>query len=1323
VSNGFNKIKTQQEALNTSLLKGHKLISTNTQDTQQYLKVTQQLQKGNWIKDIGVYIDKATGKMYQFQNAQRNIMVDTITWEKALVTAGKRILQWTVSTSVVFGTISAFKQMITVIQEVDKSLTEVNKVLDLNADKLKSLSLTAVEVGQEYGRTTNEVLSAIGAFAKAGMDEKVSTDMAKLALLLGNVGDMSIDSAQETLIAANAGYQLGNSYSSLLGIIDKFNEIANKNATEVSSLSEAWKVSAATAKLAGLSIDEYTALVGTAQSVTQRSGSEIGNAWKTILMRMQGVADGTDTLEEDLSKAEEALNSIGIAVRETPDKFRPAMVIISEFAQKYKELEEAGKTVQLNYVTEALAGKYRANILKSTLQNFDMVNKQLNESMNASGSALRENERYMQSLEARIKQLTVTYEKLAIKFVSSDFLKGLVSSVTEFLNVVDRVTTGLGGFNTVLLLTISTFGVFKAKAIVDFIETLILIGLEAKKTTLAMALFRGTTIALGTSIKTLGASLLALLSNPVTWLVAALVAIPAGIIAWTNHNQKLIEQQKELASAQTEFNNTLKDFYQTLENTNLSKLISDLEKIKETVKYDETIKKIDEIKTKLASLSEKGQNKTRFGRLEYKDLTDELNKLEKQIQPVTEAQAKLKKATEDLKEPFIVNNGIIVLNKELLEQWAISKSEITQDMLKNTIILAEAELKKETEILNKRLANYNLEIEGLKTLAEVKKAAYVLAYEDTSESSDMGISMNIRSGLANSYENSIKNIKDKQDYLKNLTLRVNANFSTYTPRSGSKTSTKTPIEYEDMSAERIKSYNYQVEEDKLDSEILEKKIKLAAKQKDYNKEISLSNQLLQNQQKTIKDIEIANSKILAEQQTVKSRTKYNTDEWFDPTGEASLKYKELLNSFAGKTDNASKVAKRDIEDIFKSLYSLKKAWKDNENQIESMNEALDSTKQSIEDIKKTADETLEKNFDTTLKSISKSISLTISDLRQDQEKEYNKMKKALDDYKDSQEKIIKQKQTELDLLKEQYDLEDRIKKLNEINEEIAKVQADNRFEYINAQGLIEYTYDKEKYNELIKERQDLVDEYAKDDVIKAKEKEIKALEDAKDEQVKIMEDEIETTKSNYQTKIDNYEAFKTTLEEMQNMELDDLRTNVSDKITELQKYSDAWKEHSAKILEAQASLSNSGLSSSSTSSKSGSSSSSKISSSDAVSIITTTGGSDSVNDARKKLLQKLLSGTHHNGIDDGVFMGGKPFDSKTEAIVKVLKNQEVPFTKPQLYQIIPNVAQNLIKGIFNNQNNNSQQPTKIINLNNVTIKADNPMSLLNGIEQLILQNS
>ena len=108
------------------------LNELGVQETKEYLKLTQELQKGNEFVNLTAYIDKATGSVYKYSHATRNAMIDTLTWSKTITTAFKRMVQWAVGGTLFFGTLRQIKEGIAYITELDNSLNEiriVNKML------------------------------------------------------------------------------------------------------------------------------------------------------------------------------------------------------------------------------------------------------------------------------------------------------------------------------------------------------------------------------------------------------------------------------------------------------------------------------------------------------------------------------------------------------------------------------------------------------------------------------------------------------------------------------------------------------------------------------------------------------------------------------------------------------------------------------------------------------------------------------------------------------------------------------------------------------------------------------------------------------------------------------------------------------------------------------------------------------------------------------------------------------------------------------------------------------------------------------------------
>ena len=63
-----------------------------------------------------------------------------------------------------------------------------------------------------------------------------------------------------------------------------------------------------------MSFEKYAALVSTTAEKTRVSGSQIGNAFKTIFSRISRSKDGLTT-DAEMSDAEAALKSVGVSVR------------------------------------------------------------------------------------------------------------------------------------------------------------------------------------------------------------------------------------------------------------------------------------------------------------------------------------------------------------------------------------------------------------------------------------------------------------------------------------------------------------------------------------------------------------------------------------------------------------------------------------------------------------------------------------------------------------------------------------------------------------------------------------------------------------------------------------------------------------------------------------------------------------------------------------------------------------------------------------------------------------------------------------------------
>lgn len=347
-----------------------------------------------------------------------------------------KVLTWGIVTSAVYAPIRAFKEVLETLKEVDSELVNIQKVTDMTDDQMAELTERAYSVASAYGRTATEVLSAETAFARAGYGEQIET-LAELAVLLQNIGDVSADTANSFLLAVDAAWRLGGSESKLMQIMDGLNEITNKNATDMDKLASGMTVAASIFAESGESVQTFAALVGTGTAVTQRSGSEIARGLRTILMNIRQIRGETEDGElidgESIANASKALKDYAGISTMTNGELRLASDILADLAEKWESLG----TVAQSAIAEALAGKRQANVLTSIMSSWDMVEKMMTEYAQGAGSALRENEIYLDSWEAKSKRLSSTWTEFVSHLVETDVIKNALDVLIGLIEALD----------------------------------------------------------------------------------------------------------------------------------------------------------------------------------------------------------------------------------------------------------------------------------------------------------------------------------------------------------------------------------------------------------------------------------------------------------------------------------------------------------------------------------------------------------------------------------------------------------------------------------------------------------------------------------------------------------------------------------------------------------------------------------------------------------------------------------------------------------------------------------------------------------------------
>ena len=348
---------------------------------------------------------------------------------------------------IVFETIRMISDMKDIVTELDTAMTELRKVTD-EADSTYAAFLDeSSSRAQKLGATMVDVVSATADFARLGNDLDDASALADAAIIYKNVGDgiEDIDVASASIISTMQAFNI--EAKDAMSIVDSFNNVGNKFAVSSAGIGEALLNSAASLAAAGNDIHESIAMIAAANTTIQNPG-RVGTALKTMSMYMRAAKTeaeeaglSTEGMAESVSQLREELLSLtGGAVDIMSDveagKYKSTVEMLRELSVVWKDLSDTSRT----NITELIGGGVRnANIIAALMDNFSIVEDALAASVDSVGSAVAENEKYLDSIAGKIAKVNAAYESLSSSLVDS----GVVKFFVDFGTVVVKSITGI----------------------------------------------------------------------------------------------------------------------------------------------------------------------------------------------------------------------------------------------------------------------------------------------------------------------------------------------------------------------------------------------------------------------------------------------------------------------------------------------------------------------------------------------------------------------------------------------------------------------------------------------------------------------------------------------------------------------------------------------------------------------------------------------------------------------------------------------------------------------------------------------------------------
>ena len=182
----------------------------------------------------------------------------------------------------------------------------------------------------------------------------------------------------------------------------------------------------------------YEQTLGLITAITEvtRNADKAANSLKTISQRLRGVGEDGEDATEYVGKLQDEFDKLDINAQivKSDGSMESTFNILTAISEKWDALTDSEKQA----LGELAAGKNRITEFNALMSNFDVALSASETAMNSMGSATKENEKYLNSIEGKIQNLNSAWQNFARNTINSEWVKGVVGGLTGVIKSFDN---------------------------------------------------------------------------------------------------------------------------------------------------------------------------------------------------------------------------------------------------------------------------------------------------------------------------------------------------------------------------------------------------------------------------------------------------------------------------------------------------------------------------------------------------------------------------------------------------------------------------------------------------------------------------------------------------------------------------------------------------------------------------------------------------------------------------------------------------------------------------------------------------------------------
>lgn len=357
------------------------------------------------------------------------------------------------------------------VKEFDASMNEIQAITLKSRDEMQTVRSDAIDRAIKLRTSVSNIATTEAALYRQGLSDEDVKQRTESIIKFATVTKLNVGEATKIITTALQNDLVPSAEAAMDALV----ALGDSAATTAAEIGKGMQKAAASAKVAGVSYAELTALLTIGTSDTQLSGTQVGTALQTIFTRMRrlsltGYVADQNGQKTTASDAEAALKAVGVDLWDDKvrGKMRSAYDILYDLAKVWEMLSDAQKSI----VTNALSGTRQTNIFSTLMEGMsedggETLKKYLGLAEGSAGITQSKYEIAMQSLQAAIDEVRSSWDAIVETFTNNGLITGVLDKVSDFLqglaNIGERggnvglVLSGIAGGLTAIFAAIQLF--------------------------------------------------------------------------------------------------------------------------------------------------------------------------------------------------------------------------------------------------------------------------------------------------------------------------------------------------------------------------------------------------------------------------------------------------------------------------------------------------------------------------------------------------------------------------------------------------------------------------------------------------------------------------------------------------------------------------------------------------------------------------------------------------------------------------------------------------------------------------------------------------